>query len=171
MRPNQDREPTMSAYVVSNDTIDLILSVAQRVARHDANIYLGESARYNLHTDAQALGQILLNENYRSVNARYNETGEPEAYRFRHVDTDRAGAGMDPAILVLGSIKCLRYQSCETEDYPTTDAARILNAIENKATSYLMSVHDAPWGWTRDWMESQIAEKKAKIAAQFTTAR
>lgn len=157
----------MSAYIVSTDTIDLILSVAQRVARHSSNLYLGDRenpAVLNLQTDTRQIGQILMDENYRSVNYRYNESGAAETYTFRHVDTDRAGAGIDPAILALGSIKCLRYQSCETPEYAQSDAARILNAIEGFCTSYLMNVHDAPWGWTRDWMETKIAEKRAKLA-------
>lgn len=159
----------MSAYIVSTDTIDLILSVAQMVGRTSSNLYLGEDRQtvLNLQTHARQIGQILVDENFRSVNSRYRLEDAAPVYRFRHVDTDRAGAGMDPAILVLGSIRCLRYQSCEADGYRETNAAQILDAIESMAIRHLCNVHESPWGWTRDWAAEKIAKKKTRINASM----
>ncbi len=134
----------MSAYVVSNDTIDFLVT-ASRLWRLDADGYLPYDAR-NL-TDNE-LGQVLLSENVRSVNARYNLKGddaETPAYEYRSVRFDAIDA-----VSVLKSVQCVDYQSCETDDYQTTTAYKVLKAIEQGAIAHLRGYSEAPWGWTRD---------------------
>lgn len=109
-------------------------------------------------------GQLLWDENARSVNARYNKNESAPAYSWKPIDLDRASVGMPVAVLVLGSVRCLRYQSCETDNYGETRAARFLDRIEAEACRRMIDTHDAPWGFTRDWMNEKIAEKKAAIA-------
>ncbi len=134
----------MSAYVVSTDTIDYIVTAA-RLWRLDADGYLPYDAR-NI-TDSE-LGQIL-SENVRSVNARYNDTDTPEAYEYRPV-----GYGYIGAVEVLKSVQCLNYQSCETDDWETTLAYKVCKAIESGAIAHLPGYSNAPWGWTRDMRET-----------------
>ena len=167
----------MSAYLVSPDTIDLIVSAAARFSRQSGLMFYPDlSARdmpantgRNLspQTDADTLAALLWDENVHSVHVRYpRDTNQAEpAYRFRHVDIDHAAAAIDPAILVLGSIRCLRYQSCEAEDYAQTNACKLLNWIEALCISRLINVADAPWGWTRDWTNERREAARARIAA------
>lgn len=130
----------MSAYVVSPDTIDYLVT-ASRLWRLASDGYLPYDAR-NL-TDNE-LGQVLLSENVRSVNSRYNETDETPAYEHRPVRFDAIDA-----VMVLKSVQCLNYQSCETDDWQSTSAFKVLKAIESGAIAHLRGYSDAPWGWTR----------------------
>lgn len=168
----------MSAYVVHPRTIDLIISAAQRFNR-GYSFYFDKSARDQMtpdndgyvydhvspHTNAQELGQMLWNENHHSVNVRYRLTDAVPAYTFKPVDLDYASAGMSPAILVLQSIRCLRYQSCEAGDYETTNARKLLDWVESACINDLTNTANAPWGWTPDWTEERRAEAKTKIAS------
>ncbi len=43
----------------------------------------GEQRGYITTETAQNIGQILVNENYRSVNARYGETEQPYTYEYK----------------------------------------------------------------------------------------
>jgi len=131
----------MSAYVVSPDTIDYLVT-ASRLWRLAGDGYLPYETR-NL-TDNE-LGQILLAENVRSVNARYNETDETPEYEYRDVRFDAIDA-----VTVLKSVQCLNYQSCETDDWKTTTAYKVLQAIESGAIAHLRGYREAPWGWTRE---------------------
>ena len=137
----------MSAYIVSTDTIDLLISAADawRVTfRSPADQSFLHACSYR----RDEAGQLLLDENVRSVNARYRETEAAGVYRFQPVDLDRAARGLSIPILVLGLVRCLRYQSCEADDYGTTRAAEFLDRIEAEAIRKLTI--DAPWGWTRE---------------------
>lgn len=155
----------MSAYVVSPDTIDLIASAAERLNTtiHGLERCVRRDADYASligRTCADKIGAILHAENVHSVNYRYNETNG-SVYRFRHVDLDSLCGGRDLTWekIVLGSIRCLRYQSCEAPDYAQSAGARILEAIEADVVRRLTS--EAPWGWTRQW----TAEKRAAYRA------
>ncbi len=130
----------MSAYQVSNDTIDYIITAA-RAWRLAEDGYLPYETR-NI-TDSE-LGQILVSENVRSVNYRYNDNDEAETYTYRRVNYDSI-----KAVDVLKSIQCLNYQSCETEDWQTTMAYKVCKAVESGAIAHLPGYRDAAWGWTR----------------------
>lgn len=130
----------MSAYVVSPDTIDYLVT-ASRCWRLAEDGYLPYDVR--ILTDNE-LGQVLLSENVRSVNCRYNETDVTPAYEYRAVNFD----SIDP-VTVLKSVQCVNYQSCETDDWQTTPAYQVLKAIESGAIANLSGYRSAPWGWTR----------------------
>ena len=130
----------MSAFVVDTDTIDYLVTAA-RLWRLAADGYLPDATR-DL-TDSE-LGKILLDENVRSVNHRYRETETAPAYVYRPVPV----VAIDAAA-VLKSVQCVDYQSCETDDWETTLAYRVLKAIESGAIAHLPGYGAAPWGWTR----------------------
>ena len=151
----------MSAYIVHDDTINLIASAA-RCWRVD--VYT-DAGRLSFATDADTMADLLYAENVKSVNYRYNESEPAPKFDFRYVDLDYASAAIEPEKLVLGSIRCLRYQSCEHPEYPTSAGAKVLDAIEAEAIRRLTDA--APWGWTRDWTEQRRAEVKARVAQQM----
>jgi hypothetical protein len=47
---------------------------------------------------------------------------------------------------VISCCDCLRYQSCETDDYEQTAAYKVLDAIRESAIRQLVKLADAPWG-------------------------
>lgn len=163
----------MSAYIVSPDTINLIATAADWFCK-GSSFYMDPTARdgegrdrLSPHTDTAKMAEMMWNENVHSVNSRYNLT-EAHPFKYQRVDIDRAAVAIDPAILVLGSIRCLRYQSCEASDYAETNAHKLLNWIESACINRLVSVADAPWGWTADWSNTRREESRAKINAQFS---
>ena len=155
----------MSAYLVAADTFDYLASFARSacVLREcrDVTVYAAPTMpdvpalisdgvltdaheRVSGHTP-ETVAAILRAENVRSLEARYGNADDmldDAPYTFRAVNkTD--------AVTVIKSVHCLRYQSCEADNYETTLAAQLLDAIERAAVASLPGYDDAPWGWTR----------------------
>jgi hypothetical protein len=151
----------MSAYIVHNDTIDLLVAAA---AHWRVTFLTEDGEQRHAVTDRNDAGQLLLDENYRSVNARYDQDDAAPCYRYTPLSLEREAAGVPVAVLVLASVRCLRYQSCETEAYETSPAARFLDGIEAEAERQLINTHDAPWGFTRAWADEKRAAVKASVA-------
>lgn len=156
----------MSAFLCHHDTIDLIASAAafytgpNKVQYFEPGTVRAPAANA-VHThDGATIGRILYDENVYSLRARY---GDDEAmadaidagpYRFRAVDLTLLPPDRRAAI-VLKSIACLRYQSCESDDYDASAAAKVLAGIEAVINERGHNWRDspagraAPWGWTR----------------------
>jgi hypothetical protein len=155
----------MSAFLCDDDTFDLIASFAVQqhrdtngdTARLDAPdlkqlIALGIIEEYDPRIqwyDGQQIGAILHCENVRSLGARYGSNAAESwdlaaPYIFRQV----AATEIDP-VVVLKSIACLQYQSCEADDYEKTIAYALLMRIERAAIRAIPGYEAAPWGWTR----------------------
>lgn len=92
----------MSAWTVSKKHIDLLVTLAAQAE------LLGDN------TETQ-LGQILWDENYRSVNCRYDENTPTPRYEFTPFNLSSLSTTAQ-----IKQIKCYQYQTCETEDYDTT---------------------------------------------------
>ena len=79
------------------------------------------------------IGQSLLNQNYRSVNYRYDENNEIPEYKYEDVEINLA--------TVFGCIKCYEYQACETKDFYTTELykslLRLIDTIARRAITTL----------------------------------
>lgn len=157
----------MSAYLCATDTFDYLASFAQAACTQarfggrditvyakpempdvpalvDANILDSRHDRVSGHNPSD-VAAILRAENLRSLNARYGESAATfgdDGYTFQRINQT------DP-VTVLKSLHCLRYQSCEAEDYGQTLASALLDAIERAAINALPGYNDAPWGWTR----------------------
>lgn len=101
----------MSAYIVDKETIDVIVQGFERYGlRFVAEGYKEpRGIIVNMRDINNAIGQVLLNQNYKSVNTRYRECNEPYLYEYSEVKMDEG--------LLLGCIECYEYQACETEDY------------------------------------------------------
>lgn len=125
----------MSAYVVNDNTINTILGFADE---YDLNAF-------DVKTKDD-LGQILLDENYRSVNYRYGEDATPETYAYSRYTVKTLEA--------LQYLSCLEYQSCETPDWETTQAFRLCARLRKNMVGRLLlelgaqRVWDAPSGTT-----------------------
>lgn len=143
----------MSAFVVSHKHINALLTFASR-ARYGCAVYFNHALVFDLKDPAacQQAAEILLAENVRSVNHRYPDTvGHPEnlpgvlaengqAIVFRPVYP------MISPLVALKACSCYDYQACETDDYPTRLAAKIIDTIRHNAISRLPGYDEAPWG-------------------------
>lgn len=166
----------MSAYICDPRTIDYLVTWATN--QRDLVAYAPEAlpptgydhARTGRRFDLRQLtpdqlGQILLAENVRSVRYRYpNDAPESLpgpcdqrrvwAYRFAPVRHQLAP-------WVISSCDCLRYQSCETDDYEQTLGYAVLQAIRESAIRHLTV--DAPWGATDENITAHTAQIRATI--------
>jgi hypothetical protein len=107
------------------------------------------------------IGKILLAENVRSVAHRYGgRLDSPELsaavdYYFRPVMQDLLPGW------VVKSCACLDYQSCETEEWPSTVAHAIMEAIKSDAIREL--TEDCPWGVT----DADLFRRQHEIVAAY----
>lgn len=116
----------MSAFLVTKNHIDYIVTAAL-------------SARYMRVENETAFGQMLLTENHKSVNARYNEVNAAVPYRFT-----RSPGKIDP-VVALKAIHCLQYQSCETDGWKDSEACKLLEQLEGEMIRLLPGYEEAPW--------------------------
>lgn len=156
----------MSAFLVHTDTIDLIVSAANR---YGTTFYADRSDEHPLHGRScqNQIGQILLDQNLASVNYRYRETAVPVRYTWRPVSLESVSLGDNPDLLVLAAIRCLRYQSCETPNYDQSLPARLLDRIEADAIRYATEHVYAPWEWTREKAKQREQELRQQHAARI----
>lgn len=114
----------MSCFIVSQAHINALASFAERQEVYFQTGNLTMQAKYH----AGVLGQILLDENTRSVNTRYNETEKSEEFIY-NPSTARKLKPLE----VVKACQCLEYQSCESEDWHKTDAHAILQELKDQA--------------------------------------
>lgn len=105
----------MSARIVEIETINALVSWS---VKRDLLDRMGVSG-------PDDLGQVLHNENVRSVNHRYNETTQPDTFKYSR----GPGAEIDGKA-ILGVISSLDYQCCETDDWNSTHANACLAVME-----------------------------------------
>lgn len=133
----------MSAYIVDNKTIS---AIAKAFVDYQVDFMADDYDRpiqiiVNLNEIRQAIGQSLLNQNYASVNCRYNEDTEVPKFEYEDVDIDEG--------IVYGCIRCYHYQACETRDYYDTWLYESLRVLESKLLVRFLMKHkmSAPWGY------------------------
>ena len=114
----------MSAYIMTDDEINIIVSYfIEPMQARDAGAYVkvGDNYDYlNIMNSAQ-VAKILKDENIRSVNNRYNDNTE-SVYEFEYIPSARKR----PVGNIIGALDCLEYQSCESDDWQTTNAWTII---------------------------------------------
>jgi hypothetical protein len=111
-----DKEQKMSAYIVSD--------------RHVAVFVVGANLHRHSSVEPDVLlkqAKLLMRENVRSVNYRYGEKSRSPSIVINKGHEVAAEAMSLEDLIMMG--RCLRYQSCETDDYETTKAATLLNGL------------------------------------------
>ena len=87
---------------------------------------------------AQRVGQILVDENYRSVNYRYQETEQPYTYEYKP-NPMRVWKPVE----IIKACNCYDYQACETEGYKNSEAHDIVHRIRELAILLLPGYDEA----------------------------
>lgn len=165
----------MSAYVVTREHIDYLLHAALGGPPWKRGLYWwhGQSHRLEGGDDEQAVrvGQMLWDENVRSVSHRYPNADEdfgglPGPVDERYVyDKHRDPWCMDGTdwVQVLKSIACYEYQSCEHDGWKDSEAYAFCQSLRGKAITMLAGFEDAAWGAPKTPAERR-AETRAKMA-------
>lgn len=120
----------MSAYIVSKQHIDKIVDYVY-------NHHIDDCSEYKTKDE---LGQLLLEENIRSVNYRYNERNRLVKYQY-----EPPAIGLT-CVEFLKFLRCLDYQACERPSYTRSQVHRILRNLAFRAVCNLPGYDDAPWG-------------------------
>ena len=128
----------MSAYVVNQEHISAMLQAATPRYPGDGHNYRWQGVSRSFGGHAQEIGQILLDENYRSVNYRYSEDDKPPRF-VNHP------ARSCSAVELIKLIHCYQYQACESPDWEQTEAYAIAAYLEGAAVRKLPGYEDAMW--------------------------
>ena len=118
----------MSAFIVSQKHIQYLITAAidyQVIVR-----------------DSEQTGQLLWDENVKSVNYRY-PTDPQERYIYHHKPF--CVPPINP-IIVIKQCHCYAYQSCEHPEWETSEAKRLIDALEANAIRRVAGYDSAPWG-------------------------
>lgn len=127
----------MSAFIVSNTQINALVRFA---STNNVSFYYGATRqRWNVSGNEDATAQLLLDENVRSVNYRYQENGEAGQIVYEIDAPDLT------AVQVIKLAQCVEYQSCETPDWDKTMAKQLIDAIIQQAIVKLPGYDAAPW--------------------------
>jgi hypothetical protein len=90
-----------------------------------------------------AIGQVLVDENYKGVNYRYNETDQAHAFEYHYKYQN--GSCLQ-AVEVLALCDCYEYQAAEDPSYLESKAEGLVQWIRLNAIGRLPGYKDAPWG-------------------------
>jgi hypothetical protein len=135
----------MSAYILDDDVIDLIIMTA--IGQHSANGHyegdLTNAPEFQATSRGPApweiAGQMLVNQNYASVNHRYRENTPPHVYKFKCHNL------LEP-VQILKACDCYDCQACETPGYWDTPAAKFIEKVRRRAIRRLAGYKEAEWG-------------------------
>jgi hypothetical protein len=141
----------MSAYVCSTAHIKALALFAARKSHGSLFVdprYVDgakDVAGKDLNVIATRYAAMLLAENVRSVRERYaDDVGDYDEIIISASEVLRQPA-LSP-VVILKLCNCLIYQSCETDDWETTNAYKLLQQIKDAAIRVLPGYDDAPWG-------------------------
>lgn len=179
----------MSAYQVSNATIDAITAglafFGIKLTKTDADGKPNWRQCWDARHEPEAVAQALLDQNLRSLAARYSDMPfMPQTFAgnaaFRRA-VDRALDGYQPRALaaLFGAVKCFRYQACESRDWdghPVNFATQTLIVEITTALFVHCDVEreEIPWDLTGienfrepENLKEQREERHAELAAYY----
>jgi hypothetical protein len=151
----------MSAYIVERDHIIYLVDAARESGAYGSTFrwYTGERPNYERHElprddneRAAEVANMLWRENIKSVSHRYDDRTSatlPGTKDNRHI-TARDFAGVrwmsfNP-VQVIKACHCLDYQSCEHDEWPTSEAYAFLEALKANQCHRLPGYDSAEWG-------------------------
>lgn len=173
----------MSAYIVERKHIAYLVVAMQskRIRRYSRAFHWyhnGRGKELTPYDDGTALevAQLLWNENIKSIHGRYPDTvesreypGADDDYEIRPGDVKNLWDEIDP-VQLLKSIHCYEYQSCEHDEWKTSEARAIMRALESEAIQALTGYSEAEWGAPKT-REEKREEYKAKQKAETEAAQ
>lgn len=116
----------MSAWICSNRHINIVVTAYAGIAG------ITDPA------ELQRLAELLIAENYTSVNYRYNENDAPGPIVYRHEVVGPAAAHK--------AARCLDYQSCEHPSWEDSEAFRVVQAVRQSQLDP-GDLPGIPWGF------------------------
>jgi len=135
----------MSAFIVSKEHINYLIqaAISRRIlGGSDASRWFHAGEWHELRPGdskrASQVGQILWNENVKSVATRYDEAREDRIFAFSY----NHKISIDP-VQVLKACHCLNYQSCEHETWEASEAYAFLESLKSDTEHALPGYDEA----------------------------
>lgn len=138
----------MSCYIIDKKDMKKIVLAFRKfaAAQHTFKVRIPGDEDYSDLSEIKTMsrvGQILVNQNYRSYNYRYDEAVEPEVFEITPQDLMYV-----PRLTPVETLKALQsydYQSCETPDYRETAACKLVEIMRQFAIESLPGYDEAKW--------------------------
>lgn len=148
----------MSAYIVSNTQINVIVSWFIDY-RKDCQLWYELNGQYG-YMDQEVAPKVayeLYKQNVLSVNSRYDDTESDEQYKFEYISNAKQAYCLAE---IAGALDNLEYQSCETDNYHSTDAYKIITAMRK---DLLKRVQNHDLGDNTTWGIDELKDKPAQF--------
>ena len=148
----------MSAFVVDKSHINAMIQAGLAAGgRYNSGFYwYYQDERKQLdHENADEIGQMLLDENIKSVSYRYEDSpitelpGRIDAnyiLPFIHSPFGR----IPKPIEALKITSCYEYQTCEHPEWETSEAKAFCQALKENTIDMLPGYEEAPWEWREE---------------------
>jgi len=152
----------MSAYMVDREHVIYLVkaAISKQLSLYDGGsiqwFYNGEQQQLRVLESMDRLvdiGQMLWNENLKSINSRYPDTIDnpqdipgpiDEDFIIQPTDFRRLNWIEFKPSQVLASIRCYNYQACEHEGWSSSEAHAFINALKEKCISVISD--KGKWG-------------------------
>ena len=158
----------MSAFIVADEHIHVLLWAGQRPSQRYGLLrwyYANPERDGYLDADtADAVGQMLVDENRASVDYRYSETNAHSVYRYRRPRHTEWSAGE-----LLNALHCYRYQTCEHPGWADSQAYAFCTALEQRLISTVPGYETGPWAITGRTKPEPVREEPTLISAEQIT--
>lgn len=145
----------MSAFIVGKEHINAMITAGLSV-RYKPLRWFHDGKWHELTFDtADQVGQMLLDENVKSVSYLYSEDditnlpGKTDAewlipFKYHPIAGDQM-----PALWAIKITGCYEYQSCEHPEWKDSEAKAFCEALKEAKLCSIDGYDDAPWEWTR----------------------
>jgi hypothetical protein len=158
-----NQEEIMSAYIVTREHIAYLVKAAESRRlnpshahlswfwniNHEEGTYERSDLKSSDNAQATRVGQMLWDENIKSVHARYPKDSLSslpgtigENYQFSY--NPRIKTEID-SVQVLKAADCYEYHSCEHPDWQASEAKAFIDALRSAAWHSLVGYSDAKW--------------------------
>lgn len=170
----------MSAYIVNLEHIAYLVqagTAAEIGMRLSTLSWARNGERATLSAgdceQAQRVGQMLWDENIKSVQARYprdavSELPGPVDCSFLYPKQGEPRFDIFEPVQVIKACDCYGYQSCEHQEWATSEAKAYIDALRCHAWSALDGYDEARWGpplTTDERYQKARQERTAELAA------
>jgi len=128
----------MSAYLLDDKEISAIINWGC----DSDTTYFWNGSHIKLRQYPEETAQVLLDENYKSINYRYKEADKPHKINFErnhvsHIFNDGE---------IAKAVNCYEYQACETHEWHNSQAKTICRGIKDTIIRRLPGYEAGFWG-------------------------
>ena len=144
----------MSAYMIDRNHVNYLVEAAMSYRlfgqNHSHLRWRGGELHAGDYDQATKVGQMLWDENLKSILARYPDCSldnlpGPIGEDFVYKHESRPHAVFEPPQIIM-SCRCCDYQSCEHEGWEASEAKAFIDALEAAAAQSVDGYDDAIWG-------------------------